>query len=371
MKAILIDDEKLALTSLERQLSKIGNIHVAAVFQNPLVALEQAKEIAPDIAFLDIDMPVYSGIETAEMLLSMMPEIEIVFVTAYEEYAVKAFELNAIDYVLKPINQARLTRTVERIEQRLSGRPMPVSQTLSATAQILCFKRLQIDVGMGEPFPWRTARSQELFAYLLSHHQEPVRKDVLLELLWPNAEYKKGFTQLYTTIYQIRKSLENAGLSVKLTNSGSDYYLDLGPHLTDVMVWENTLQQLPPLSQQSVEQYCQWLEQYTGHYLEEHNYLWAESESRRLSELWYKHAMELLATCQQSSDWERALELSLRLENLFPHMEEVYFASMKLLVAKGRPHLAIKKYEQLCNMLNEEYGASPAEAIQDWINNLA
>jgi len=368
MRALLVDDESLALKDLERQLLKIGEIEIAGAYRNAESAIQQATLLKPDVVFLDIDMPEISGLEAAEILQSVLPGIPIVFVTAYEEYAVKAFELQALDYVLKPVNQERLARTVQRIKQQLSEAGQQTKAPLAATVR--CFQRLHIDYGKGEPFPWRTARSQELFAYMVYKRNQPVRKDILLEILWPHAEYKKGFTQLYTTIYQIRKSLEAAGLDIRLTNSGSDYYLNLGLSRCDVQVWEEMKETLPPLSHESADRYAQWLEAYTGHFLDEHEYLWAENEKLRLRDIWYQHAMALGLLWREAGKTADALQLYSRMEILFPHTEEVYFAVMQLYAEMGKPHMSLKKYDQLCAMLNEEYGISPSPTLRQWIAEL-
>src|SRR5690625_3337038 len=103
MRTILVDDEPLALDYLEIQLDKIKDITVVEKFTN-LDILDHVKLIENiDLVFLDIEMPGKNGLEIAEQLLEVNPTLEIVFVTAYDEYAVQAFELNALDYLLKPI----------------------------------------------------------------------------------------------------------------------------------------------------------------------------------------------------------------------------------------------------------------------------
>ena len=100
MRAILIDDEPLALRDLERQIEKIGGVQVAATYYDPIEAIANLKTDRPNVVFIDIDMPELNGLEAAEQILQLNPSIDVVFVTAYEEYAVKAFDLNALDYLL-------------------------------------------------------------------------------------------------------------------------------------------------------------------------------------------------------------------------------------------------------------------------------
>lgn len=115
--AVLVDDEPLALEGLKLRLEKIPEIDVIGEASDGDMAIQLCHELSPDILFLDLQLPGLNGIEVVQSLQSdILPMI--VFVSAYGEYAIDAFELNAIDYVLKPANLARLQKTVTRIIQR-------------------------------------------------------------------------------------------------------------------------------------------------------------------------------------------------------------------------------------------------------------
>ncbi|WP_042148564.1 MULTISPECIES: LytTR family DNA-binding domain-containing protein [unclassified Pseudoalteromonas] len=117
--AIIVDDEPLALEGLKLRLEKIPQINVIAQATDGDQAIQLCHELCPDILFLDLQLPGLNGIEVVQVLQSdILPMI--VFVSAYGEYAIDAFELNAIDYVLKPANLSRLKKTVERIIHRRS-----------------------------------------------------------------------------------------------------------------------------------------------------------------------------------------------------------------------------------------------------------
>ena len=113
MKALLIDDERLARNELRRLLAAFPEIKVVGEAQNAKQARDQLAALKPDLLFLDVQMPGESGIEFLESLEPPVPHV--VFTTAYDEFAVKAFELNALDYLLKPVDPARLAAAVERL----------------------------------------------------------------------------------------------------------------------------------------------------------------------------------------------------------------------------------------------------------------
>ncbi len=117
LTAVIVDDEPLALEGLALRLAKIPEIKVIGQAQNGDEAIKLCQSLSPDVLFLDLQLPGLNGIEVVQAMQSDTIPM-IVFVSAYSEYAIEAFELNAIDYVLKPANLGRLQKTVSRILER-------------------------------------------------------------------------------------------------------------------------------------------------------------------------------------------------------------------------------------------------------------
>lgn len=125
IRALIAEDEPILAATLARILGKLWpELEIVGTAVNGVAAVEQALGLRPDVLFLDIRMPGQSGIEAAEELAERWegpsPFPHVVFVTAYDDYAVQAFEQAAADYVLKPVNEARLARTVERLQGLLA-----------------------------------------------------------------------------------------------------------------------------------------------------------------------------------------------------------------------------------------------------------
>src|SRR5580692_12466332 len=118
MRAFLVDDEALALKRLSRMLAATGRVEIVGTGVDPVQALEAIQRAGPDILFLDIEMPGMTGFE---MLAKLQPQPVIVFTTAYDRYALQAFGVNSIDYLLKPIEQAQLERALDKIERMRGG----------------------------------------------------------------------------------------------------------------------------------------------------------------------------------------------------------------------------------------------------------
>ncbi len=125
MKALLIDDERLARGELRRLLGEVKGIEIVGEAANAEQAREKLAELQPDLLFLDVQMPGETGLEFLESLEPPVPQV--IFTTAYDEFAVKAFELNALDYLLKPVDPSRLEAAIERLRERQNGGSAPAS----------------------------------------------------------------------------------------------------------------------------------------------------------------------------------------------------------------------------------------------------
>jgi two-component system LytT family response regulator len=125
MKAIIVDDERLARNELKRLLENFPHIEVIAEAANTDEASALLETMQPDVLFLDIQMPGKTGFEWLESWEGYLPEV--IFTTAFDEYALKAFEVNALDYVLKPIELSRLSESIQKLDKR------QIQQTRSMT----------------------------------------------------------------------------------------------------------------------------------------------------------------------------------------------------------------------------------------------
>src|SRR5215212_4788823 len=133
MKALLIDDERLARSELRRLLASFPDIELAGEAANAKQAREQLAALEPDLIFLDVQMPAETGME---LLASLEPPVpHVIFTTAYDEFAVKAFELNALDYLLKPVDPARLASAIEKLGAKMNGAPAVDQPAARTTAR--------------------------------------------------------------------------------------------------------------------------------------------------------------------------------------------------------------------------------------------
>ena len=140
MRAYIVDDEQLAIQRLTRLLNQTGRVKIVGTATDPESALIELGDAAIDVLFLDIQMPGLTGFELLERLERNVP---VIFTTAYDRYALDAFAVNSIDYLLKPIESDRLDRALDKLE-RWSGQPRPDIRTLARelAAQLTPGRRL-------------------------------------------------------------------------------------------------------------------------------------------------------------------------------------------------------------------------------------
>ena len=119
IRTILVDDEPLAIQGLELRLMHHPDVEIVDKCQNGREAIRSIKTHKPDLVFLDIQMPGFDGFSVVQGLMEVEPPL-FVFVTAYSDHALRAFEAQAVDYLMKPVEEARLADTLDRVRQRLS-----------------------------------------------------------------------------------------------------------------------------------------------------------------------------------------------------------------------------------------------------------
>jgi two-component system, LytTR family, response regulator LytT len=125
LRAVVVDDEQLARDEVCFLLSEIGGVDVVGQAGNGVEALQVIESAAPDLVMLDVQMPGLTGFEVAQRLLDQGVESQLVFITAFDQHAIQAFEVNAVDYLLKPVEVERLRTAVDRVRRRLTAQRGP------------------------------------------------------------------------------------------------------------------------------------------------------------------------------------------------------------------------------------------------------
>ena len=160
LRVLVVDDERLAREELCYQLEQIGTAEVVAQAGNGLEAISAVERHEPDLVFLDIQMPGLTGFEVARRLLERDEESPaLIFVTAFDQHAIEAFEVNAVDYLLKPVDAARLEQALQRARRRMSAdQPVggaPLNDQLERIVKMMSSRQVhreQVAIKVGERF---------------------------------------------------------------------------------------------------------------------------------------------------------------------------------------------------------------------------
>lgn len=169
LSAVIVDDEPLARRELQYLLGRVGDVEVIAEANNGIEAVEIIRNAAPDVVFLDVQMPGLDGFAVLKKLLgaqAMRPDAEqsipeVVFATAFDQYAVRAFEVNAIDYLLKPFEERRVRQAIEKVRARQQANaPSNIQTSLEAVPNASSedrleslLKLLELQAGGGQQSP--------------------------------------------------------------------------------------------------------------------------------------------------------------------------------------------------------------------------
>ena|SRR5581483_9457474 len=154
MKAVLVDDEQLARDELGYLLGQVGGVEIIGHAGNGVEALTTIDRLQPDVVFLDVQMPGLTGFEVARRLVDNGASSHIIFVTAYDQHAIEAFEVNAVDYLLKPVDPARLLLSVQRARTRIAT-ARPLNDQIERIVQLVNerqTRRERLAIKVGERF---------------------------------------------------------------------------------------------------------------------------------------------------------------------------------------------------------------------------
>lgn len=277
LKAIIIDDEKLAIEALKSVTRQIEGLEVIGAYTNPLEALYNLEEDGViDVIFLDIEMGTSHGVELAKKLRERYPETKIVFVTAHAEYAVDAFSVRAFDYLLKPVHQGRLQETIDRIREETGQANSPIEKG-EPSLRVNVMGNFQLYKNKTEEIKWRTKKVKELFAYIWHHYPEPVSRSRIMEDIWGEQQGDSAVQLMHTSFYHLRKAIRDSGFQNPVQFINEQYVLNL-PIQSDLCQLE-TIMAKNSLKEADIEK---MLELYKANYLEGEDYDWALSKQQQI-----------------------------------------------------------------------------------------
>jgi two-component SAPR family response regulator len=216
IKIAAVDDEFHVLERFERMVAEIDELELCGLFKTGDALMDYMKVHPLDAVFLDIEMPGVNGLELSEKVLNLNEDIDIIFVTAFNQYAIEAFELHALDYILKPLTEVRLDKTVRRLLKPHK------SSMRSVKPFIQCIGDFEVLLG-NEVLFWKNSKAKEILAFLVQNNGAPVTWEKIVDAVWPNYNAEKAHTNFHATTYLLRKRLSEAGITQILEGGRGKY----------------------------------------------------------------------------------------------------------------------------------------------------
>lgn len=303
------------MQEIRQQLAAFDAIEIVGLYTNPSHALAELGATNPDCAFLDIEMPGIGGIDLAEKLAERNPRIQIVFVTAFNHYATQAFEVDALDYVLKPIHPERLRKTAHR----LLGKHRQEKAAVRGEASIASFGGFELRID-GCPVKWNRSKAKEALAYLLHYHGQKKHKYAICEALWPDFEPKKALVNLQTAMYSLRKSLGDASHeSIRIEFADECYTAKLGRLDWDALEFDKLNERWLRSKDLASAEKAATL--YLGPYMGNEDWPWSQLTAAGLAAKYGDMLVGLAKSYFEDGLYGRALETGLRLLKNQPDKE--------------------------------------------------
>lgn len=357
MLAMLIDFQENTIAELERSLNEIGVV-VSGAYRNPIEGIIQATLSKPEIVFLDICMPVMDGIESARQIRDKCPDTNIVFITDSNSFGAEAFEIGALDYLLKPVSKERLEKTINRA--RLLRKPAEKVSRLI----IKSFGGFEIGFEGMPAIKRRSKKTKELFAFLLHNSGGHIDKDLIIDNVFENVSLDKALHQLYSTVYYIRKTLKEYGVSKDQIYITKDYQMLLGNVYWDAIKFDECICKISGkhYNNEDIEQISNI---YECEYFYGSDWPWA-AVAKENHLIQFEKAMGLLVRRYlEFGEYYKAEEALLKIFYMNPYEEIFTNYLLEIYKQTGRKNKAARHYYKYKSILETELGIEPSEEIKN------
>lgn len=371
MRVIVVDDEKSMHIIMERMLKKINSITLGGCFLDTWSAYTYLSDHEVDLIFMDISMPKESGIEFAKRLREEGRETKIVFLTSHKEYALPAFDVYALDYMLKPVNQERLQQTVGRAVADKELQKDTAKQAVQKKKLIYnCLGRMELRTSQHEIVKWRSSKSAELFAYLIMQRGKRVSKARIIEDVFEHMSLKSADTYLNTTIYQLRKLLGLYGLPQVIHSSNQYYVLDHTKIEVDAFIFEDQCNLLDFSDAIQVNRAVEHERSYQGNLFGEHVYVWAQNEIERVSSLYISFAHKLCEALLSRAEMDTAISILKKLVEHYDLEDRTIMLYLEALALKKDEVGLKRQYKKFTEIMREEVDVDISNKVTDFYYQL-
>jgi Response regulator containing CheY-like receiver and SARP domains len=302
-------------------------------------------------------MPEMDGIALSNRIIDLQGKIAVVFVTAYNQYAVEAFRLNALDFLMKPVEEQRLRETLDRIVEEKN---IPMA---SGRVQVRCFGKFAVETQTGK-VKFRTEKAEELFAILLDQKGDFISRNRIIDCLWEDYDGERAVVHFNTTLYNVKKALLSQGIVNTIEYDRGNYRLDIKGLDCDYLKFYELASGDIAITDAKHSAYEAAAGLYTGEYLSGKDSIWLERNRQRLKELYVGLLLRLGKYCKAKGRHKKTVEWMKAGLLYEPLHRELNYGLIEALLLAGERISAVRYYEIYENGIRLKVGQEPDAAFK-------
>lgn len=369
MRVVIVDDERLAVLRLQQILEGRDDVEIVGAFTKYSDLLNEFTRLRPDVAFLDIDMPGMNGLELAASLIEMDERLEVVFITAYDQYALEAFRVNAVDYLLKPVDEGSLGSTICRINRR-RGHTLVSKKNYDSGPRIQCFGQFNVHRSdLVGPIDFPTAKAEELLAFFLIHRDTSISKWQICESLWPEHDPHKAEQNLHTTVFRMKKTLLEHGISIQLSSKKGFYRFQL-LEPCDLIQFEELKMEGSARLIISPSDGDRILRQYKGALFGYKDYTWCEAAREQAAQSFRDMSKAVARTYMKAKEYQLAHDFLQFVLTIVPYDEEAHELILRIYLHWKDRTSFYMHYDKMKEALQQEVGVKPPAFLEPLLREM-
>ncbi|WP_297421666.1 response regulator [Clostridium sp.] len=361
-RAFVVDNQPAIANLIGKFLEDTGKVKVEKIFYNPLEVINEVQILNPDVIFMDMEMPEITGIRLAEQIKLFKKDIEIVFITAYSNYALQAFKVDALDYVMKPIYPHEIERVVKKIILRNPNFIHKKTFHINALGSFTVYIKSK-----NEAIKWSTSKCEELLAYMIfSKDSLSVSKWKLIDTLWPGKNIQKSEINLRSTISRLNKTLREYGSDCRITANNNYYRIEFEKLEVDAFVFEKIAEEAMKNKVNINLTLQEFYKLYPGQLFADKDYYWAERLQAYYSRLFINFAKTLvqrrIIEGKEMAITYQMLEYAIEFD---PYNEELRELAIEILHKTEGKKAVFEYYQEFERQLMLQIGVKPRQSIQE------
>ncbi|KAA8679399.1 response regulator [Clostridium sp. WLY-B-L2] len=361
MRTVIVEDERPILELMKLVIGRNRHLEIVGQYTDSREAMEGIPGLLPDVVFVDVEMPFMDGIELSRKIKNFNEDIQIVFVTVYEKYALDAFKVDAVNYILKPITEEDLNATVDRLLKNRHAAVKSSEDDKKNKMFILGSFRVYGSSGR-EITRWSTSKVQELFAYFVHKKGKCTSKWELCDILWPKFHSKKAEHNLYSTIYRLKTVLNKAEIENTVYCENGKYGMDFESFYCDSWEFESFIENNSSVDDRNIGDWEKNTALYKGVLFGNDDYLWDMELNEKLVRYYSLSTKNIARYYMKMKIYSKSEEYLKKAIAANSFDEEAHDLMMQIYFYMGNKTALVRHYKKLSDLFQKELHIKPKES---------